>query len=172
MSPERRAEIVTILDESGRAFHDAVAAVPDEQAGVSPGPGRWSVLQIVEHTAMAENGMFRLLSTATPVETSLENPAKEALIAAKTGSREVRGQAPERARPAGRFANMPEALGQFAAARERTIRFADETQIDLFRVTAAHPLFGPVNGYELLLIMAGHARRHAVQIAETKSSLG
>jgi hypothetical protein len=172
MSPERRAEIVRILEESGECFHAAVAAVPPEQSCVSPGPDRWSVFQIAEHVAVAENGMFRMLNAAKPVEVSLENPAREALIDSGVVSREVPRKSPERAQPTGRFPDLTEALKQFGAARQQTIRFAKETESDLFCVTAAHPLFGPVNGYELLLIMAGHSRRHADQIAETKRSLG
>ncbi|MDQ1468563.1 MAG: hypothetical protein QOJ99_43 [Bryobacterales bacterium] len=171
MSPERRAEIVRILEESCECFHAAVSAVPSEHIAVTPGPDRWSVFQIIEHVAIAENGMFRLLNAATPVDVSLENPEREAMIRLGATSRENPRKSPERAQPTGRFANVSEALNQFAVAREQTIRFAKETESDLFRITAAHPLFGPVNGYELLLIMAVHPRRHADQITEAKRSL-
>lgn len=172
MSPERRAEIVRLLEESGAWFQSAVAEVAKDRTGVSPGPDRWSVYQIVEHVAVAENGMFRLLSTATPVELSLEDPANEARIASRADNREVLFQAPERARPTGRFGDLAEALSRFTEARQKTIQFARETELDLYRVTATHPAFGPVNGIELLMIMAGHPRRHAHQIAETVRSLG
>jgi hypothetical protein len=172
MSPERRAEIVRLLEESAKGFHAAVTEVPPERTGVCPGPERWSVFQIVEHVAVAEHGMFRMLSAATPLKISLEDPAKEAFIASRADDREARFVAPDRAKPTGRFADLTEALNRFAAARQKTIQFATETELDLCGVTAMHPGFGPVNGYELLMIMAGHARRHARQIEETVRSLG
>jgi hypothetical protein len=172
MDTERRAAIVRTLEESRDIFHAAVGAVTEKCWLLCPEPGRWSVFEIVEHVAVAENGMFRLLQSATPVENSLEDRVKEARITAGLGNRAARGQAPERARPAGRFADVPEALAKFMVAREQTIRFAGGTETDLFRVTAVHPLFAAVNGYELLLIMAGHVRRHADQITEIRERLG
>jgi hypothetical protein len=115
--------------------------------------------------------MFRMLKAGKPVEGSLENPERESMIQAGAASRAIPRESPERAHPKGRFPDTAEALKQFAAAREQTIRFARETESDLFCVTAEHALFGPVNGYELLLIMAGHPRRHAAQIEETRRAL-
>ncbi|MES1258236.1 MAG: DinB family protein [Acidobacteriota bacterium] len=168
MNAERRAAIVRILEESSEAFHAAVGAVPEDRVRFTPGPDRWCVLEIVEHVALAERGMFQLLKTAAadPANEGLERPEREAFISSVVANREKRGQAPERARPLGRFTTVPEGLRQFAAARQATILFARETPVDLFRVTATHPLFGPVNGYEMLLIMAGHPRRHGSQIEE------
>jgi hypothetical protein len=171
MSPERRAGIVKLLEESAKGFRAAVAEVPHEQVVLSPGPDRWSVFQIVEHVAIAENGMFRMLSAAKTVESSLEDAAKEAFIAARADNRDARFEAPERAQPTGRFADLSQALNRFAEARQKTIQFARETELDLYFVSAVHPGFGPVNGYELLMIMAGHARRHTHQIGETVRSL-
>lgn len=166
MNPERRASIVAILEESGKAFREAVGSAGTERLTKRPGPEAWSVLEIVDHVAVAEQGMFRMLQAAQPATSSLENPEKEARTLARAGSRERRVRAPEGAHPKGRFADLEEAASKFEAAREQTIRFARETEKDLFLVSAQHPLFGAVSGYELLLIMAGHARRHAEQIRE------
>ena len=155
MTPERRAEIVKILESSAAAFHSSVTATPEEHARVRPAADRWSVLEIAEHVVLAEHGMFRLLSAAVPVEASLENPARETAITTAIMLRATPAPAPERVKPTGRFADLAQALQQFAAARAKTIQFATETELDLFRLSAPHPLFGPVNGYEFLLIMAG-----------------
>ena len=171
MTPERRAEIVGILEESGAEFRASALAFPSDRAEWSPRPDCWSVLQIVEHVALAENGMFARLGAAVKVEASTENPAKEAIISTRLVSRETPVQAPERVRPVGRFTNVAEALAQFDEARRRTVRFAFETELDLFCLEAMHPLIGAVNCMELLLIMAGHSRRHAAQIAELRRHL-
>ena len=116
-------------------------------------------------------GMFGMLKMAKPAESSLENPEKESLIRSRVTSREVPRQSPERAQPNGRYPDATQALKQFADTRAETIRYASETDADLFRVSAEHPAFGTVNGYELLLIIAGHAQRHTGQIEETQRSL-
>jgi hypothetical protein len=42
---------------------------------------------------------------------------------------------------------------------------------DLYSLAAEHPRFGPRNGLEMLLIISGHAQRHAEQIRETKAAV-
>ncbi len=169
MDPERRENILRILEESALAFHTAVDAVPEISHQSSPSPDRWCVLQIVEHVALAENGMFRMLNAAAPCEPSPGNAEREAAIFDRIASRRTRVESPDRAKPAGRFPDTRQALDQFDAARQNTIRFARETDKDLFSVVVQHPFAGPVNGYEMLLIMAAHPRRHVMQLAELAS---
>jgi hypothetical protein len=170
LQPERKTAIADDLEYSRQTLRNAVAGLTDKAATAKAGPEQWSVLEIVEHVALAERGMFQGLTTARPSETSLENSEKEASITERVEDRLSRGSAPERARPVGRFAALTAAMEEFDAARNETIRFVREHDGDLYRCTAKHPLFGVVNGYELLLIMAGHARRHAAQIEQIKRS--
>jgi hypothetical protein len=167
---ERRNEIVEALKSSSQAFQEAVAGVSDEAATLSPGPERWSILQVVEHVVVAERGQFGALQRSRLSEKSLENPEKEAMIRARGASRLNRYESPERARPSGRFPSLAQALDEFIAAREETIRFAAEHEENLYFRQAMHPMFGAVNGYELLLIMAAHTRRHTEQIAEIRAA--
>lgn len=167
MSPERRAEIVDLLEQSRQAFHEAAEAVHAELAHRRLAEDAWSPLDIAEHVVLAENGMFRILGMAKPDETAAENREKEAALGKMIVNRAKPVPSPDRVKPAGRFPTLADALAQFDEARQRTIVFARETEHDLFGITAQHPFFGAVNGYELLIIMAGHARRHAAQIAET-----
>lgn len=100
------------------------------------------------------------------------DPEKEATIAAMVTDRSIRRQAPEPVAPKGRFTSMAQALDHFNATRGRTIRFAEERGADLYQLAAEHPRFGPINGNELLLIIANHARRHAEQIREITGAAG
>jgi len=74
--------------------------------------------------------------------------------------------------PSGRFSTLGQALDHFNASRTRSILFADSRCDDLYRLASAHPRFGTINGVEFLIIMAGHSRRHAEQIRETRAALG
>ncbi len=55
--------------------------------------------------------------------------------------------------------------------RERTVRLAGNCEEDLRLKTTSHPLVGPVNCYEILLLIAVHPQRHAKQIEEIKAGL-
>jgi hypothetical protein len=80
-------------------------------------------------------------------------------------------EAPEVARPTGRFPTLSEALKTFASSRDRTIAYVQSLQEDPRMRTAHHPLIGDVNCYETLLIMAIHPHRHVQQIQEIRAAL-
>jgi hypothetical protein len=96
---------------------------------------------------------------------------KEALLTGRVPDRSVRVQAPDAVVPTGRFLTLEQALAQFNAGRTRSIQFAEDRCDDLYCLASEHPRFGPVNGVELLIIIAGHSRRHAEQIRETRAAL-
>jgi hypothetical protein len=73
--------------------------------------------------------------------------------------------------PSGRFTTLAQALEEFNSGRTRSVQFAEERSEDLYCLAAEHPRFGAVNGVELLIIAAGHSRRHAEQIKETRAAL-
>jgi len=52
-----------------------------------------------------------------------------------------------------------------------TLQFARERAADLYMIASVHPAFGPLNGVEALMIIAGHAQRHAEQIREVRAAL-
>ena len=62
-----------------------------------------------------------------------------------------------------------EALQEFQAARDETLRFASEEGPNLVSRSATHLVLGPLNGVEALLLIADHGRRHAEQMREAAS---
>ena len=79
---------------------------------------------------------------------------------------------PEAVEPNGRYATLAQAIEQFKAARSRSIEFAELHADDLYPRTWKHPRYGPLNGVEMLILVAGHARRHGAQIREVRETLG
>ena len=92
-------------------------------------------------------------------------------MAARIVDRSSRRQAPETVLPKGRFASVAEGLERFNAARAHSMQFAREHAADLYTLASAHPVFGPLNGVEALIIIANHARRHAEQIREIRVAI-
>jgi hypothetical protein len=79
--------------------------------------------------------------------------------------------APEMAHPHRRFQSLDEALGAFHSARAGTVLFVERFDGDLRCWITDHPLIpGPVNCYEILLIIAAHPARHAKQIEEIRAN--
>jgi len=165
-------EIVQVLELSREEVIAAVQGIPDSQASARLDPDRWSVLECLEHICAVEERFLGRLKTAERLEESHIDPEREAKLAAMVVNRTVRAKAPEPVVPTGKFSSVTEALDYFNAGRSRTVAFAQERGADLYLLAAAHPRFGPLNGSELMLIIAGHARRHAQQIREITADLG
>jgi uncharacterized damage-inducible protein DinB len=164
-----RQFLIDRLSQSRAEFLDAVAGVSEEQARTTPAQDRWSVLDCVEHVVNAERALLAGFERATPTS-SADATEAEAKILAQGANRSRRFEAPERARPTGRFGSLAEAVAAFQQSREATIRFVEFSANDLRACTQRHPLRGEVTGYECMLLMIMHPIRHAAQIREIRSA--
>ncbi len=171
MAPVERTEIVENLERSRQEFIAALAGLSESQAKLRPDPERWSVLDCVEHVATVEERFLGWLEAAEKLDAPRVDKEKEVGLTARVPDRSTRVKAPDAVLPVGRFTSLAQAVEQFNAARTRCIQFADYRSDDLYCLTSAHPRFGPVNGVELLIIIAGHSRRHAQQIREARAAL-
>jgi hypothetical protein len=148
-----RDRLLAALNAGRGELLAAVEGMTDEQAAAKPAGGGWSVLEIVEHVAIGEKMLRRLLKTrSVAVEEEL--------------SRGRKVESPEFVRPTGRYASLGEAVVAFLDARERTLEWLGKCDFDLRRRKVEHPLAGTVSAYEFILIMAAHPARHARQIQE------
>ncbi len=172
MAPETQSEICRTLEDSRRELEDAAGGVSEAQAKINPAEGRWSVLDCVEHVTSVEERFLERLEQAERLPEPRADKRKEADLMARVPDRSTRVKAPEMLEPSARFATLAEGLAQFNAVRARSIRFAEEQAADLSCLAMEHRRFGPVNGTEMLIIIAGHARRHAEQIREIRAELG
>ena len=172
MTPQEKIEIVPLLEDSRDEFLAATRGIMEDQARAKSDPARWSILECVEHVTTVEERFLKRLETAPRLNAPRVDKQKEADLARRVPDRTVRAQAPEPALPTGRFATLAEALEQFGIDRAQTIRFAKDRAAELYWLSLEHQRFGPVNGSEFLVIMAGHARRHAAQIREAAVALG
>lgn len=171
MGPEARTDVVQCLEDSQAEFLEAVSGVTEAQAKAHPQAGRWSVLECVEHVVTVEERFFGRLEKAPREGAPPVDKEHEGELHARVKNRGARAEAPEPVRPIGRFTSLAQATEAFQTARARTIRFADQQGAALYSRAESHPRFGPLNGTEMLLIIAGHAQRHAAQIRELRSEL-
>jgi uncharacterized damage-inducible protein DinB len=169
MDVAERTSLVGQLRASRDTLLDAVARVSDAQAKFKPAPDAWSIEDIVEHLAVAEHGMYRLITAHyEPLDAPAER-AREEVFAERGRDRHNKLQAPERVRPKGRFGSLSSALQQFQENRERTIAYIAESQDDL-RMRATEHLFGRISCQECLMVLIAHPIRHAGQIRDIKQS--
>ncbi len=171
MAPSETIEIIQILEHSQQDFESAAGGFPELLAKTRPEENRWSVLECVEHVTTVEEIFLKRLASGEYTEAPAEDKSKEASLAQRFVDRTTKRQAPETVLPKGRFNTLAEGLQQFQNARNTTLQFARERATDLYTLASMHPAFGSLNGVEALMIIAGHARRHAEQIREVRAAL-
>ena len=170
MLDEDRQATLTALTESRETLLNALHGVDEPTARRAPGEGRWSILDCVEHLAAAELLMNAALKRATHSGGELLDRTRESALRRRGTDRTQRFNAPEPARPTRRYATLAEATQAWEAVRAQSIAFVEGFEGEPREWMTTHPAIpGPVNCFEVLLLIAAHPRRHALQIAEIRA---
>jgi len=172
MLNEDRQSTLTALRESRETLLNALSGVDELTARRAPGEGRWSILECVEHLAAAELLMYAALQRATHSGGELLERTREAALRKRGTDRTQRFNAPEAARPTLRYATLAEATQAWDAVRAKSIAYVESFEGEPREWMTTHPaISGPVNCFEVLLLIAAHPRRHALQIAEIRAAV-
>jgi hypothetical protein len=130
-------------------------------------PDSWSIMDVVEHLAIAEPQYWER------VQNSMKQPPNtEKLEGTDAGilwygvDRTNRATTGEARVPKGRFSSVPESLGEFRKLRSTMKDYAKTTSDDLrLRKT----LEGTIDVYQWFLMISTHSQRHILQIREIKA---
>lgn len=165
-----RTEILRMLAEGRSELRAAVDGVTEAEAAKRPAAGGWSVLDCIEHLAVTERELLTGVQTAVPAAERQHNPVREAKILDRALDRTRFIAAPDVVLPASRFHSVDAALAAFEGARVETVRFVEGFEGDPRSWLTTHPMVrGPVNCYEMFLMIALHPKRHAQQIIQTRA---
>ena len=171
------------LEQGSRSLESAREAVLRSTQGLSeaqwhyrPAADRWSIAEILEHIVVVQDRvlgpLWDQLVTAPPPPAGHDSKVVAALILTETPNRSEKFPAPEPVRPAARWtpaAALERFLANDAKLRERLESTRDLHQhavpsMPLKAISkGAHEL---MDGYEWILLVAGHSERHTLQIRE------
>jgi uncharacterized damage-inducible protein DinB len=172
-APERELAVKE-LQRTHDKFLQSIAGLSQQQWTFKPAPDRWSVAEVAEHIAVAESAIFGLVqkqlmtSPATP-EKREQVKGKDEIILEKVPDRSHKVQAPEFLRPTGRWATEADLTRAFEDSRKATMDYVRTTNDDLRDHFLDHPVLGPLDGYQWLLLISAHSERHTAQIEEVKA---
>lgn len=166
---------VKYLEKTRADVMAATKGLSDAQWNFKPGPDRWSVAEVTEHIAAAEDLLMEMIRgqvMKAPARTEAADlKALDDLILQKIPDRSVKAQAPEPLRPNNRFGSPKDSLKHFAESRAKTIEFLKTTK-DLRNHAFESPLGKPLDGYQWVLFIAAHSERHTKQLNEVKADPG
>jgi len=173
MTPGERDAVLKNLTDSSERLHRMGAGLSPDQWHYRTEPGRWSVAECVEHITTVEGRVLDLIQKALE---SGPDPSKSAAmnddaLVADVAGRVTRFQAPEMLAPTGRWPHQ-ELLKEFERVRQRTHDFAANTTVDLRQHFFPHRVFGELDLYQWLLLVAAHCDRHRAQSEDVMSSAG
>ena len=160
------------LENTKQGVIDATKGLSAAQWNFKSAPDRWSVAEVMEHIASAEDFIRGNIT-----ENVMKAPARpdgddlkaiDDLVLAKVPDRTTKVQAPEPLKPTNRFGSPDAALKHFLDSRQTTETFL--TSHDDLRAHAADSPFGKkLDGYEWVLFIAAHSERHTKQMNEVKA---
>ena len=171
-SQAEKKRALEYLESTKKGVLDATKDLSAAQWSYKPAPDRWSIADVTEHIAAAED-MIRGLaeqvmkSPAVPARDAAEVKKIDDLVLAAVPDRSHKAQAPEPLRPTNRFGSPQEAQKHFAQTRAQTEEFLKNTP-DLRAHLGDSPL-GKLDGYQWVLLIAAHSERHTKQILEVKA---
>lgn len=178
LTKSERDRAMSYLHATRKQFVDTVSGVTPEQAKWKVAPERWSIAEVAEHIAVSEGFILQIVTERLakgPVATEAQRAAakgKDEFVQKAAPDRTQRFQAPEPIVPAGKYANLEATKTAFLAAREKTIRFVEKTELPLRDFVGPHPALKELDGYQWILLIAGHTERHLKQLQEVKDSPG
>ena len=159
------------LESTRKNVLEATKGLSEEQWNFKPAPDRWSVAQVMEHIAAAEDFLRDFTK-----EKVMAGPAGEAgrdikktddAVLTMVPDRSHKAQAPEPLVPSNRFGSPDGSIKHFLESRMATEDFLKSTAGMRDHVTDS-PL-GKLDGYEFVLFIAAHSERHTKQINEVKA---
>ncbi|MEP6778525.1 MAG: DinB family protein [Gemmatimonadaceae bacterium] len=174
---ERLSEIVAYLARERAELEAYVASLPDKSLQERAHPDRWSVSEMLEHLVIVENGSGRMVSKLTK-EAIEEGSAPETATSSMLGSLDAH-YAPNTRIVAPAFLTpdkkipVADSLAELRVARARLLGAIQKANgLDLTRVKGPHPVFGPIDGYQWLVMIGKHEERHLQQMKDTVRALG
>lgn len=173
-TPADREHALAYLEKTKVGVIDATKGLSDAQWNFKPGPDRWSVAEVVEHLAAAED-MLRGLVTEQVMKSPAIAPRDPAEVKkidegvpVQVPDRSRKFQAPEPLRPTNRFGSPAEAERHFIESRGTTEAYLKDTP-DLRIHAMDNPMGVKMDAFEWILLIAGHSERHTKQILEVKA---
>jgi DinB superfamily len=150
----------------------ATSGLSEAQWNFKPGPDRWSVAEVTEHIAAAEDfirGNIEEKILQAPPRSEPANVAElDAFVMKAIPDRSHKAEAPGPLRPTNRFGSPEASLKHFAESRAQTEAFL-KSHDDLRAHAVDSPLGKKLDAYEWVLFIAAHSERHTKQIEEVKA---
>src|SRR6059058_2176868 len=159
------------LETTKKNVLEATKGLSEAQWNFKPAADRWSVAQVMEHIAAAED-FLRTLAKEKVMSAPAGEPGRDVkktdeAVLAMVPDRTNKAQAPEPLLPTNRFGSPEGSIKHFVDSRATTEDFLKSTPG--MRDHVMESPMGKLDAYEFVLLVAAHSERHTKQIIEVKA---
>jgi uncharacterized damage-inducible protein DinB len=169
-------ELVDAMATHREALLASVSGLDQAQLNYRPGDDQWSIADILNHLALADEANLKLTLRAAkkagsgilPPDNSPDESKLHSLDAFSSAAKQ-KAQAPEFVVPR---EHLPadESIAKLTSSRAQLVdTIPSIVGHDLTAISYPHPLLGPLDFYQWLLIAGLHEARHRKQIDRIKA---
>jgi hypothetical protein len=159
------------LESTKKGVLDATKGLSDAQWNFKAAPDRWSIAQVTEHIAAAEDFIRQMDAEKVmmaPAVPGRDVKKTDDAVIAMVPDRSQKAQAPEPLVPTNRFGSPDGSVKHFVESRAKTEDFLKTTP-GLRDHAVDSPMGSKLDGYQFVLLIAAHSERHTKQILEVKA---
>jgi hypothetical protein len=166
-------QIYEAIDETRGRLYLRVGGLNEERANKCPAPNTWSARDIIEHLAIMEGRLLRMMIVMLTKAEGASPKSNGSHVEIKPfsldefieRSRNEKYIAPESVRPSGETVPLRDLLARLRQSRAELHSLRPRIEAtDLSTVTYQHPAFGALNFYQWLAFIGLHEERHLRQI--------
>jgi hypothetical protein len=171
VSQPEKERAMQYLESTKKGVLDATKGLSDAQWNFKAGPDRWSIAQVMEHIAAAEDFIRQMDAEKVmmaPAVPGRDVKKTDDAVIAMVPDRSQKAQAPEPLVPTNRFGSPDGSVKHFVESRAKTEDFLKTTP-GLRDHAVDSPMGAKLDGYEFVLLIAAHSERHTKQILEVKA---
>ena len=174
LTDKERGFAANHLTESLKGLTESVKGLSQAQLDFKAAPDRWSIKECVYHLALSENNIWQwmqgtLQAPANPEKRSEIKMADEQVLAGLS-DRTNKVKTTEQFEPKNaKWTSADEALNTLKEERSKHVEYMKTTNDDMRNHVAPQTPLGPLDAYQLVLLMSSHTIRHTKQIDEVKA---
>jgi DinB superfamily len=160
-----------------KVLQKSVKGLSDAQLNFKPAPDKWSIKECVYHLAISETNLWgwaqgTLAAPANPDKRKDIKMTDEKLLAG-IEDRTNKVKTGENFEPKNaKWASAAEAMKFLKEERQKHIDALKSSTEDYRNHVAEQSPVGPIDAYQVILLMSAHTVRHSKQIDEVKASAG
>jgi DinB superfamily len=171
LSPADKERAMHYLESTKKNIVDVTKGLSTAQWNFRAAPDRWSVAEVMEHIAAAEDlirGMIVEKGMQAPAEPGRDLKKTDDAVVAMIPDRSHKAQAAEPLKPTNRYGSPDATVKHFLESRAQTEEFLNNTP-GLREHVSDSPLGLKLDAYEWVLFLTAHSERHLKQILEVKA---